>query len=117
MVLQSRALCGLRNLICTCIRIWIPLRFFRGDRSRGKVARLMCDVYRPNGEPFEGDPRYVLKKVLKEAADMGYEFHVGPECEFFLFHTDEEGLPTTNTHENASYFDVGPIDLAGECAP
>lgn len=66
----------------------------------------------PNGEPFEGDPRYVLKKVLKEAADMGYEFHVGPECEFFLFHTDEEGRPTTNTHENASYFDVGPIDLA-----
>ena len=43
---------------------------------------------------------------------MGYEFHVGPECEFFLFHTDEEGRPTTNTHENASYFDVGPIDLA-----
>lgn len=72
----------------------------------------MCDVYHPNGEPFEGDPRYVLKKVLKEAADMGYEFHVGPECEFFLFHTDEEGRPTTNTHENASYFDVGPIDLA-----
>ena len=80
--------------------------------QQGKVARLMCDVYHPNGEPFEGDPRYVLKKVLKEAADMGYEFHVGPECEFFLFHTDEEGLPTTNTHENASYFDVGPIDLA-----
>ena len=68
--------------------------------QQGKVARLMCDVYRPNGEPFEGDPRYVLKKVLKEAADMGYEFHVGPECEFFLFHTDEEGRPTTNTHEN-----------------
>ena len=80
--------------------------------QQGKVARLMCDVYHPNGEPFEGDPRYVLKKVLKEAADMGYEFHVGPECEFFLFHTDEEGRPTTNTHENASYFDVGPIDLA-----
>ena len=70
--------------------------------QQGKVARLMCDVYHPNGEPFEGDPRYVLKKVLKEAADMGYEFHVGPECEFFLFHTDEEGRPTTNTHENAS---------------
>ncbi len=44
----------------------------------------MCDVYHPNGEPFEGDPRYVLKKVLKEAADMGYEFHVGPECEFLF---------------------------------
>lgn len=80
--------------------------------QQGKVARLVCDVYRPNRTPFEGDPRYVLKKVLKEAKDMGYTFQVGPECEFFLFHTDEEGRPTTNTHEMAGYFDVGPIDLA-----
>lgn len=80
--------------------------------QQGKVARLMCDVHHPNGEPFEGDPRYVLKKVLQEAADMGYTFQVGPECEFFLFHTDEEGRPTTNTHEMAGYFDVGPIDMA-----
>lgn len=80
--------------------------------QQGKVARLVCDVYRPNGDPFEGDPRYVLKKVLKEAADMGYTFNVGPECEFFLFHTDEEGRPTTNTHETAGYFDVAPIDMA-----
>lgn len=80
--------------------------------QQGKVARLICDVYRPNKTPFEGDPRYVLKKVLKEAKEMGYIFNVGPECEFFLFHTDEEGRPTTNTHEMAGYFDVGPIDLA-----
>lgn len=80
--------------------------------QQGKVARLVCDVYRPNREPFEGDPRYVLKKVIREAADMGYVFHVGPECEFFLFHTDEEGKPTTQTHEMAGYFDVGPIDMA-----
>lgn len=80
--------------------------------QQGKVARLMCDVYRPNQTPFEGDPRYVLKKVLKEAEDMGYVFNAGPECEFFLFHTDEEGRPTTNTHEMAGYFDVAPIDQA-----
>lgn len=80
--------------------------------QQGKVARLVCDVYRPNREPFEGDPRYVLKKVIREAADMGYVFHVGPECEFFLFHTDEEGKPTTETYEMAGYFDVGPIDMA-----
>lgn len=80
--------------------------------QQGKVARLMCDVHHPDGSPFEGDPRYVLKKVLKEAADMGYTFQVGPECEFFLFHMDEEGRPTTNTHEKAGYFDVGPIDMA-----
>lgn len=80
--------------------------------QQGKVARLICDVYCPDGTPFEGDPRYVLKRVLKEAEDMGYYFNVGPECEFFLFHTDEEGRPTTSTHETAGYFDVGPIDLA-----
>lgn len=80
--------------------------------QQGKVARLICDVYCTNRAPFEGDPRYVLKKVLKEAKDMGYTFQVGPECEFFLFHTDEEGRPTTNTHEMAGYFDVGPLDLA-----
>lgn len=80
--------------------------------QQGKVARLVCDVYRPNGTPFEGDPRYVLKRVLKDAQSMGYSFHVGPECEFFLFHTDEEGKPTTQTHETAGYFDVAPIDMA-----
>lgn len=78
----------------------------------GKVARLICDVYNPDGTPFEGDPRYVLKKALKKATDMGYDtFNVGPECEFFLFLTDSEGNPTTITHDNAGYFDLGPVDL------
>lgn len=79
--------------------------------QQGKVARLICDVYRPNGESFEGDPRYILKKVIKQAEDMGYSFEVGPECEFFLFHTDDNGMPTTITHEKGSYFDLGPVDL------
>lgn len=77
----------------------------------GRVARLICDVYTPEGEPFEGDPRYILKKVLKEAESMGYTFNVGPECEFFMFQTDDNGDPTTITHDNAGYFDLGPIDL------
>ena len=80
--------------------------------QQGKVARLVCDVYGPDGTPFEGEPRYILKKVLKEAEELGFYFNVGPECEFFLFHTDEEGRPTTKTHEMAGYFDVAPIDLA-----
>ena len=80
--------------------------------QQGKVARLICDVCRPNGNPFEGDPRYVLKKALNHARKMGYEFYAGPECEFFLFHLDDEGLPTTVTHEKAGYFDVGPLDFA-----
>lgn len=79
--------------------------------QQGRVARLICDVYRPNGEPFEGDSRYVLKKQVEKARKMGYEFNVGPECEFFLYHTDDDGLPTTLTHEKAGYFDMGPIDL------
>lgn len=78
----------------------------------GKVARLICDVYNPDGTPFEGDPRYVLKRAIKKAEDMGYDtFNVGPECEFFLFLTDNDGRPTTKTHDNASYFDLGPVDL------
>ena len=79
--------------------------------QQGKVARLICDVYRPDGTPYEVDPRYVLKKAIAEAAEEGYTMNVGPECEFFLFHTDDDGLPTTLTHEKAGFFDVGPLDL------
>lgn len=79
--------------------------------QQGKVARLICDIHRPGGEPFEGDPRYILKKAVQEAADLGYTFKVGAECEFFLFHLDDNGMPTTITHEQAGYFDVGPMDF------
>ena len=87
------------------------LAIFPWRPQQGKVARLICDVKRPGGEPFEWDPRYVLKRAVREAAELGYTFEVGPECEFFLFHTDENGLPTTITHEKAGYFDLGPLDL------
>ncbi len=79
--------------------------------QNGKVARFICDICYKDGTPFDGDPRYVLKKVIAEAQEMGYRLEVGPECEFFLFHTDDEGRPTTATHEQAGYFDVAPIDL------
>jgi glutamine synthetase len=79
--------------------------------QQGKVARIICDVYGPDGRPFEGDPRYILKRQVEEARKMGYTFNVGAECEFFLFHQDENGQPTTLTHEKASYFDLGPVDL------
>ena len=58
--------------------------------QQGKVARLICDVYMPDGTPFEGDPRYILKKAINKAKDMGYTMNVGPECEFFLFEVDNE---------------------------
>lgn len=90
-------------------------QIFPWSRQQGRVARLICDVYKPDGNPFEGDPRYILKRTVKEAAEMGYTFNVGPECEFFLFNTDEFGHATTVTHDTAGYFDLGPADL-GESA-
>lgn len=80
--------------------------------QNSKVARLICDIYNPDNTPFGGDPRYILKNAIKKAQAMDYDaFNVGPECEFFLFHTDNNGNPTTAAHDNAGYFDLGPIDL------
>ena len=76
-----------------------------------RVARLICDVYTPDGKPFGGSPRQILKNVLADCAEMGYTLNVGPELEFFLFHTDAEGGPTLKTLDNGGYFDMGPIDL------
>ncbi|HIQ79616.1 MAG TPA: type I glutamate--ammonia ligase [Candidatus Scatomorpha intestinavium] len=76
----------------------------------GRSARLICDVYNPNGTPFVGDPRHVLKAALERAAEMGYTFNVGPECEFFLFEVDADGKPTSKTGDEAGYFDLGPVD-------
>ena len=79
--------------------------------QHGKVARFICDVYNPDGTPFVGDPRGILKRTLKRAEAMGFDaFNVGPECEFFLFETDEEGHPTTKTADEAGYFDLAPLD-------
>jgi len=78
--------------------------------QNSRVARLICDVYNPDGTPFSGDPRHVLKSALERAEKLGYTFNVGPECEFFLFETDDEGRPTTKTGDEAGYFDLSPID-------
>jgi glutamine synthetase len=80
-------------------------------RENKNVARLICDVYKPNGQPFEGDPRFVLKRAMKKAEEMGYTMNVGPELEFFLFKM-ENGRATTIPHDLAGYFDFGPVDLA-----
>ena len=80
----------------------------------GRTARIICDVYTTDGKPFEGDPRYVLKKAMKQAAEMGFSYNVGPECEFFLFQVDTNGNPTTITHDEAGYFDLAPIDMGEE---
>ncbi|MEO7118099.1 MAG: glutamine synthetase family protein, partial [Candidatus Limnocylindrales bacterium] len=72
--------------------------------SRGTV-RIICDVYTPDGQPFAGDPRGVLKRQLARATDMGYVWNAGPELEFFLFRKDENGAIKPLPHDNAGYFD------------
>jgi glutamine synthetase len=87
---------------------WVP--------EEGKVARLICDIYMPDGKPFEGDPRYILKRALAEANEMGFTaMNVGPEPEFFLFKTDEKGNPTLELNDQGGYFDLAPTDLGENC--
>jgi len=74
------------------------------------VARMFCDILRPGGQPFEGDPRYVLKRTLKRASDLGYTFNVGPEMEYFYFQNAEG----TRTLDEGGYFDLTPPDVASD---
>ncbi|MGJ9381501.1 type I glutamate--ammonia ligase [Salipaludibacillus sp. CF4.18] len=84
--------------------------------EKGKVARLICDIYSPDQTPFDGDPRGVLKGVLKEAKDLGYsDFNIGPEPEFFLFKIDSDGEPTLDLNDKGGYFDLAPTDLGENC--
>jgi glutamine synthetase len=84
--------------------------------SQDRVARLICDVYLPDGRPFSGDPRLILKRVLKEAEQLGFTtMNVGPEPEFFLFKTDENGDPTLELNDHGGYFDLAPTDLGENC--
>ncbi len=78
--------------------------------ERGKVGRLICDIRHPDAAAFNGCPRTRLKSVLSEAAQAGFSMHAGVECEFFLFQIDENGKPTTATHDAGGYFDLTPVD-------
>lgn len=80
----------------------------------GKIARLICDVYSPDGKPFEGCPRNILKRAIKEASNMGFMMYVGSEAEFYLFDRDQNGLPTTHSQDRGGYFDLAPIDKGDE---
>jgi glutamine synthetase len=75
-----------------------------------KEARIICDIHRPGGKPFEGDPRYILKRVINEVKKQGYYYNTGPELEFFLFKNAEGYGPVT--HDFGGYFDYSPLDLA-----
>ncbi len=86
---------------------------FPWSNPKGRTARFICNVYLPDGTPYESCPRNILKKQLKRAADMGYSMNIGPECEFFLFQKDENGKPTTVTNDDGGYFDLAPLDTGG----
>jgi len=86
-------------------------RIFPWGNPDARVARLICDVYNPSGEPFAGDPRLCLKRITEKAAKLGYVMNAGVEAEFFLFHKDQTGAATTITHDAAGYFDLTPVDL------
>lgn len=91
---------------------WVIFPWVAEDR----VARLICDIYMPDGTPFAGDPRAILKRALKEAEELGYTaMNVGPEPEFFLFKTDGNGNPTMELNDQGGYFDLAPTDLGENC--
>ena len=85
------------------------------QKEDSAAGRMICDVYDTStGEPFEGDPRYVLKSAIERAEEMGYEVNFAPEPEFFMFQEDEDGRATTETADHGGYFDVAPKDLASD---
>ncbi|MBT2691082.1 type I glutamate--ammonia ligase [Bacillus sp. ISL-47] len=89
---------------------------FPWTAEKGKVARLICDIYNPDGTPFLGDPRSNLKRILGEMEELGFtDFNLGPEPEFFLFKLDHAGEPTLELNDNGGYFDLAPTDLGENC--
>lgn len=81
------------------------------ELEKRPAARIICDIYMPNGKRFPGDPKYVLEKIVDKASKMGYDFNTGPECEFFLFKI-LDGKITTVPNDNGGYFDLSPLDMA-----
>ena len=76
----------------------------------GTVIRMFCDIYKPDGTPFTASGRYILKKACEHAREMGYTCHIGTECEFYLFLTDENGESTAKPLDKGGYFDIYPLD-------
>src|SRR5688572_27827965 len=84
------------------------------DDEGGRVARLICDILTPDGEPFAGCPRTTLKRQIDRAAGLGFTMMAGCEAEFFLFEMGADGSPTTGTHDSGAYFDLSPVDRGEE---
>jgi glutamine synthetase len=90
---------------------WLVLEWETLSQNAGKVARLICDVYKTDRTPYEGDPRFILRRNILEMKKMGYDkFNVGVEPEFFLFKLDAHGRPTMEFSDLGGYFDLAPVD-------
>lgn len=113
-MLDGSSIAGFRTIETSDMYFYPDLNTFsvmpqtEGDRT---VARVICDIYNPDGTPFDGCPRNNLKRVLQEAQKLGYIYNVGPELEFFLFKRNSDGTPSIETHDSAGYYDIGPDDL------
>jgi len=96
------------------LNTWLIFPEVYGEEA--KIARLICDVYNVNGEPFVGDPRSNLRRVIKQMHELGFSrMNLGAEPEFFLFKLDENGMPTTQLNDNGGYLDFAPLDMAENC--
>src|SRR5438094_9401349 len=84
------------------------------DDEAGRVARLICDIYSPDGSSFVGCTRQALKRQIARAQELGYQMMAGAEAEFFIFQLDAKGDPTTETHDAGGYFDLTPVHRAEE---
>ena len=116
LMLDGSSIKGFRNIETSDMYFFPDRKTFsilpwRSKDDGSNVARIICDIHNADGSPFEGCPRCNLKRVIKEAQDLGFVMNVGPEAEFFLFKRDEESKATTLTHDKAGYYDVGPDDL------
>jgi glutamine synthetase len=114
-MLDGSSIKGFRSIETSDMYFWPDKSTFTllpwREKDETNVARLICDIYNPDGTAFEGCPRNNLKRVIEEAKKLGYVMNVGPECEFFLFKKDGSGRPVCVTHDAAGYYDVGPDDL------
>ncbi len=115
MMLDGSSIKGFRNIETSDMFFYPDRKTFSMLPWRAKdgsnVARLICDIYNPDGTPFEGCPRNNLKRVVEDAKKLGFEMNVGPECEFFLFKKGDNGKTLCVSHDSAGYYDVGPDDL------